>query len=79
MSKARANLMQDLGIANFERKAGAAPRQFHEDFELVANHYGLRAIGDYETAKAAARADLDNAIITFASLASEIRHERAAA
>ena len=54
-------------------------KQFSEDFEIAANHYGLRAQGEYETAKAAARADLDNAIITFASLASEIRHERAAA
>jgi hypothetical protein len=79
MSNARASLMQDLGIAKMERPAGVAPRQFHEDFELVAIHYGLRAQGEYETAKAAARADLDNSIPTFAALADEIRSDRSAA
>lgn len=57
----------------------AVPRQFIADFELVAAHYNLRQLGEYETAKAAARTDLDNAIPTFAALASEIRHDARAA
>ena len=48
------------------------PREFVNDFEAVANHYQLKALGEYETAKQAARADLDNAITTYAALAKEI-------
>ena len=47
-------------------------QQFVNDFEAVAAHYNLKALGEYETAKQAARADLDNAITTYASLAKEI-------
>ena len=48
------------------------PREFVNDFEAVAAHYNLKALGEYETAKSAARADLDNAITTYAALAKEI-------
>jgi len=51
-------------------------QQFVNNFELVADHYNLRALGQYETAKQAARADLDNAIQTFAEIANEIRTDR---
>lgn len=53
--------------------SNAVPRQFRDDFELVAAHYGLEARGEYEAAKEAARADIDAAVVTFASLAAEIR------
>lgn len=48
------------------------PRQFVKDFELVAEHYGLRQSEEYEIAKQAARRDLENAITTYGSLAFEI-------
>lgn len=47
------------------------PRQFHDDFEAVAERYNLRELGEYEEAKQAARNDLDNAIITFSKMAKE--------
>lgn len=50
-----------------------APQKFIDDFEAVATHYQLRESGEYESAKAAARADLDAAISTFSTLAEEIR------
>lgn len=53
--------------------ATRAPRQFVEDFELVAMHYGLHERGEYEIAKEAASSDLDSATVTFAALAAEIR------
>ena len=49
------------------------PRQFVEDFETVATHYGLKHIGEYLIAKDAARNDLENAQATYAALAEEIR------
>jgi hypothetical protein len=49
------------------------PRQFVDDFELVADHYGLKHISEYFPAKEAARKDLDNAITTFANLADQVR------
>ena len=49
------------------------PRQFVEDFEAVAIHYGLKHIGEYLIAKDAARNDLENAQATYAALAEEIR------
>ncbi len=57
----------------------AVPRQFHDDFEVVANYYGLKHIGEYLVAKDAARSDLENAMITYAKLAAEVRKEQAAA
>lgn len=54
-------------------------KQFADDFELVANYYGLKHIGEYLEAKDAARNDLENAIITYAHLASEVRKDQAAA
>lgn len=48
------------------------PREFVNDFEAVAAHYGLKALGQYDDAKSAARADLDNAITTYAAIAKEI-------
>lgn len=53
--------------------ATRASRQFVEDFELVAEHYGLHESGEYMVAKEAARADLEAATVTFATLADEIR------
>lgn len=50
-----------------------APKSFADDFELVAAHYGLRELGEYEAAKSAARANLEEAIAMFAELANEIR------
>lgn len=49
------------------------PVGFVDDFEIVATYYQLRESGEYETAKRAARADLDAAISTFSTLAEEIR------
>ena len=54
-------------------KPQIVPREFAENFELVAAHYDLKAIGEYETAKAAARADLPNAITCYSAIAAEIR------
>ena len=50
-------------------------KQFSDDFELVATHYKLKELGQYDEAKKAARADLDTAIVTFASLAQEVRYQ----
>jgi hypothetical protein len=49
------------------------PRQFVKDFELVAEHYGLKHISEYFPAKEAARNDLENAITCYHHLAEEIR------
>lgn len=53
------------------------PREFVADFELVAEHYGLKHISEYFQAKDAARNDLENAITCYAKLAEEIRKENA--
>lgn len=50
-----------------------ATREFVSDFELVATHYQLRELGEYETAKQVARNDLDNAVPCFAAMAAHIR------
>lgn len=47
------------------------PKHFVTDFEAVAERYNLRELGEYETAKQAARNDLENAITTFAKLSKE--------
>ena len=54
-------------------KPTVVSKAFSDDFESVAANYKLRELGEYDTAKAAARGDLDAAITTFASLANEIR------
>ena len=46
-----------------------ASKQFVDDFEAVATRYNLRELGEYETAKAAARRDLENAEVCFAAIA----------
>lgn len=70
----RAALMQFVRGGDIA-EAVPVPRQFADDFELVANHYNLRELGEYEGAKQAASADLDNAITTYAALAAEIQEE----
>lgn len=50
-------------------------RQFAADFETVATHYSLRELGEYETAKTAARRDIEAAQEAFAVIAAEIRKE----
>ena len=63
-----------LNMVNGEPKPEIkAPRQFHDDFELVAKNYGLKHLGEYLIAKDAARSDLENAQATYAALAEEIR------
>lgn len=47
------------------------PKQFADDFEAVAIRYNLRDLGEYETAKQAARQDLESAVVCFAALAGE--------
>jgi hypothetical protein len=54
------------------KQVKASP-QFVADFETVAEHYNLKALGEYEEAKEAARKNLDNAITTFANLADQVR------
>jgi hypothetical protein len=54
----------------------AVPRKFRDDFELVAHHYRLRELGEYELAKQAARDDLETAIVTFARLAVGAKTDR---
>lgn len=53
-------------------------KQFADDFEVVADHYGLKHIGEYLIAKDAARSDLENAMLTYAALAEEIKQQEAA-
>lgn len=53
-----------------------ASKSFVADFEAVAAHYRLRECGEYDQAKAAARADLDAAIVCFAAMAGEINDPR---
>lgn len=52
-------------------------KRFAADFETVATHYSLRELGEYETAKTAARQDLEAAQETFAAIAAEIRNGQA--
>ena len=71
-TQSRAKLRDMLGAEIVAEKHTSVPRQFVEDFEAVAAHYNLKALGEYDQAKAAARADLDSAIPCFAALAREI-------
>ena len=72
---ARRKLLESLGAVPAPEPAAprlAVPPKFVKDFEAVAKHYRLRECGEYETAKAAARADLDAAITTYAAMAKDI-------
>jgi hypothetical protein len=48
-------------------------RQLIEDFETVAEFYGLCACGEYDIAKQVARDDIESAKVCFADLANRIR------
>lgn len=48
-----------------------ASKQFVADFEAVATRYKLRELGEHESAKAAARRDMDAAEVCFAAIAGE--------
>lgn len=50
-----------------------ATRQFVDDFEVVANYYGLHESGEYELAKQVARDDLENAVPCYARMAELVR------
>lgn len=56
-----------------------ATRQFSEDFELVAAHYRLKELGEYDEAKRAARNDLEAAQVSFAAMAQEIKTTKGSA
>lgn len=51
----------------------SVPREFAENFEVVAEHFRLREMGEYDLAKRLAREDLDNAVPCYAALAGDIR------
>lgn len=70
-TQSREKLRDMLGAEIVAEEHASAPRQFVEDFELVAERYHLRELGEYELAKSAARADLEAAITTYRSLAQE--------
>lgn len=48
------------------------PRQFIDDFAIVAEHFDLKELGQYEEAKKAAKSDMQNAITSFRLLAEEL-------
>lgn len=50
------------------------PPEFIKDFELVADYYKFKEAGDYQIAKDMVKSDLDNAIIAYREMASEIRY-----
>lgn len=54
-------------------EARIASKQFVADFELVAEHYDLKALGEYDQVKQIARNDMVNAVPCFASMAAQIR------
>ena len=72
-TQSRERLRDMLGAEIVAEAHTSVPRQFSDDFELVAAHYNLRKLGEYEAVKAAARKDLDAAMNTFAKLAGEVR------
>jgi len=77
---ARLKLLESLDYAPTKRQPAvrmAVPPKFVKDFEAVAAHYNLKALGEYDQAKEAARNDLENAITCYAHLAAEIREENA--
>lgn len=76
---ARKQLLESLGStpvkSDKQSPRVAVPPRFVADFELVAAHYNLKALGEYEEAKQAARNDMDSAITCFARLAAEIKND----
>ena len=48
-------------------------RQLVEDFEVVAEHYRLRELGEYDIAKGIARDDMNSAMVCYHDLAERIR------
>lgn len=66
------------GVEQSKAKRKTAPAQFRQDFDVVAAHYRLMDTGEYETAWEAAMDDLENAMLTYAALAAEIRQQEAA-
>jgi len=54
------------------------PREFKEDFDFVAAHYGFGpGTDEYDLAKQQARVDLDAAIVCFADIAQKLKGEKA--
>ena len=53
-----------------------ASKKFVDDFDLVSRYYRLKEMGEYEEAKRCARGDMDNAEISFAAMAKDIRVEQ---
>lgn len=72
-TQSRARLRDMLGAEIVPEEHKSVPRKFADDFEAVAIRYNLKETGEYEIAKQAARNDLENAIVTYAALAKEIR------
>lgn len=66
------------GVEQTQPKRKIAPAQFRQDFDVVAAHYKLMDTGEYETAWESAMDDRENAMLTYAALAEEIRQETAA-
>lgn len=66
------------GVEQNNPKRKIATAQFRHDFDVVAVHYRLMDTGEYETAWESAMDDLENAILTYAALAEEIRQQEAA-
>lgn len=56
----------------------AAVNSFQADFELVAAHYKLRELGEYEQALECAKNDVANAKICYAAIAASLRRENGA-
>lgn len=48
-------------------------RKFANDFEQVSKFYQLRELAEYESAKQAARADMEAAATSFGLMAQEIK------
>lgn len=70
-TQSREKLRDMLGAEIVAEAHTSVPRQFVDDFELVATRYNLRELGEYEQAKEAARRDIENAEICFSAMAKE--------
>lgn len=68
----RAKLRDMLGADIQAEQHTSVPRQFVKDFEKVAAHYKLKELGEYDEAKAAARNNIDAAIVCYSQMAKEI-------
>lgn len=83
MSAARQAALAVANGAPLVDSTTKASRRFVQDFGIVTAYYGMTptivvdgeavANPEYEAARDAARADMDNAITTYAALAAEIR------